>query len=61
MVAIVDAVRSGEIPSSEVVVVVSDKADAGSIAKLGNAGLKPSWLSVTAVNVPNTTLRSLAS
>lgn len=33
MVAIADAVRSGEIPSSEVVVVISDKADAPGLIK----------------------------
>jgi phosphoribosylglycinamide formyltransferase-1 len=33
MVAIVDAVRSGDVPSSEVVVVISDKADAAGLAK----------------------------
>jgi len=33
MVALVDAVRSGEIPDSEVVVVISDKADAGGLDK----------------------------
>ncbi len=40
MVAIVDAVRSGEIPSSEVVVVVSDKADAGGLAKARERGVE---------------------
>ena len=33
MVALVDAVKSGEIPDSEVAVVISDKPDAAGIAK----------------------------
>lgn len=33
MVALVDAVKSGEIPASEVVVVISDKPDAAGLAK----------------------------
>ena len=33
MVALVDAVNSGEIPASEVAVVISDKADAAGLAK----------------------------
>jgi phosphoribosylglycinamide formyltransferase 1 len=33
MVAIVDAVASGEIPASEVAVVISDRADAAGLAK----------------------------
>ena len=33
MVALVDAVKSGEIPASEVSVVISDKADAAGLAK----------------------------
>lgn len=33
MVALVDAVKSGAIPDSRVVVVISDKADAGGLAK----------------------------
>ena len=33
MIALVDAVKSGEIPDSEVVVVISDKRDAAGLAK----------------------------
>ena len=33
MVALVDAVNSGDIPTSEVVVVISDKVDAAGLAK----------------------------
>ncbi|MBK9214540.1 MAG: hypothetical protein IPM59_02925 [Chloracidobacterium sp.] len=33
MVAIIDAVKSGEIPASEVAVVISDKAEAAGLAK----------------------------
>lgn len=40
MVAIVDAVASGEIPSSEVAVVISDKADAGGLAKAKERGIE---------------------
>ena len=40
MVAIVDAVRSGEIPSSEVAVVISDKADAVGLAKARERGVE---------------------
>jgi phosphoribosylglycinamide formyltransferase-1 len=40
MVAIVDAVKSGEIPASEVVVVISDKADAAGLAKAKERGVE---------------------
>ena len=40
MVAIVDAVRSGEIPDSEVVVVISDKADAAGLEKARQRGIE---------------------
>ncbi|CAN5721792.1 hypothetical protein BH24ACI3_BH24ACI3_01830 [soil metagenome] len=40
MVALVDAVRSGEIPGSEVVVVISDKADAAGLAKARERGIE---------------------
>jgi len=40
MVAIVDAVASGDIPSSEVAVVISDKADAGGLAKARERGVE---------------------
>lgn len=40
MVALVDAVRSGEIPASEVVVVISDKADAAGIEKANAHGVE---------------------
>lgn len=40
MVAIVDAVQSGEIPSSEVAVVISDKADAAGLAKARERGVE---------------------
>lgn len=40
MVAIVDAVQSGEIPDCEVVVVVSDKADAAGLAKARERGVE---------------------
>ncbi len=40
MVALADAVASGEIPSSEVVVVISDKADAGGLAKARERGVE---------------------
>lgn len=39
MTAIADAVASGAIPDSEVVCVISDKADAGGIAKAQERGL----------------------
>ena len=40
MVALVDAVNSSEIPSSEVAVVVSDKADAPGLAKARERGVE---------------------
>ena len=40
MVAIVDAVQSGEIPSSEVAVVISDKADAAGLVKARERGVE---------------------
>ena len=40
MVAIVDAVKSGEIPASEVAVVISDKAEAGGLAKARDRGVE---------------------
>lgn len=40
MVALVDAVRSGEVPASEVAVVISDKADAGGLAKARERGVE---------------------
>lgn len=40
MVAIVDAVQSGEIPASEVAVVISDKADAAGLSKAQERGVK---------------------
>ena len=40
MVAIVDAVASGEVPDSEVVVVISDKADAAGLAKARERGVE---------------------
>lgn len=39
MVALVDAVKSGEIPDSEVVAVISDKADAAGLAKAAERGV----------------------
>ncbi len=39
MVALVDAVQSGEIPSSEVTVVISDKADAAGLDKARERGV----------------------
>jgi phosphoribosylglycinamide formyltransferase 1 len=39
MVAIVDAVKSGELPDSQVVVVISDKADAAGLAKAQERGV----------------------
>ncbi len=39
MVALVDAVNSGEIPDSEVVVVISDKADAAGLIKATERGV----------------------
>ena len=40
MVALVDAVTSGEIPDSEVVVVISDKADAAGLARAAERGVE---------------------
>src|SRR6266566_739099 len=40
MVAIVDAVKSGEIPDSEVAVVISDKRDAKGLEKAGTRGVE---------------------
>jgi len=40
MVALVEAVKSGEIPSSEVAVVVSDKADAAGLTKARERGVE---------------------
>lgn len=40
MVALVDAVKSGEIPDSEVVIVISDKADAAGLAKAAERGVE---------------------
>ena len=40
MVALVDAVKSGEIPDSEVAVVISDKADAAGLAKARERGVE---------------------
>lgn len=40
MVALVDAVESGEIPASEVAVVISDKADAAGLAKARERGVE---------------------
>jgi phosphoribosylglycinamide formyltransferase-1 len=40
MVALVDAVKSGEIPDSEVAIVVSDKADAAGLAKARERGVE---------------------
>ncbi len=40
MVALVDAVKSGEIPDSEVAVVVSDKPEAPGLAKAADRGVE---------------------
>ncbi len=40
MVALVDAVKSGEIPASEVAVVVSDKADAAGLQEAEGRGVE---------------------
>lgn len=40
MVALVDAVKSGEIPNSEVAVVISDKPDAAGLAKARERGVE---------------------
>ena len=40
MVALIDAVNSGEIPDSEVAVVISDKAEAAGLAKASERGVE---------------------
>ncbi|HEV7698873.1 MAG TPA: phosphoribosylglycinamide formyltransferase [Pyrinomonadaceae bacterium] len=40
MVAIVDAIKSGEIPDSEVAVVISDKSDAAGLEKAREQGVE---------------------
>lgn len=40
MVALVDAVKSGEIPAGEVAVVISDKADAGGLVRAQERGVE---------------------
>lgn len=40
MVALIDAAKSGEIPASEVAVVISDKADAAGLAKARESGVE---------------------
>src|SRR6185503_6324700 len=40
MVALVDAVKNGEIPNSEVAVVISDKPDAAGIQKAKDRGVE---------------------
>jgi phosphoribosylglycinamide formyltransferase 1 len=40
MVALVDAIKSGEIPDSEVAVVISDKRDAAGLAKAAERGVE---------------------
>ena len=40
MVALVDAVKSGEIPDSEIAVVISDKADVAGLAKAAERGVE---------------------
>lgn len=40
MVALVDAVKSGEIPATGVAVVISDKADAAGLAKAAERGIE---------------------
>lgn len=40
MVAIVDAVQSGEVPASEVAVVISDKTDAAGLVKARERGVE---------------------
>ncbi len=40
MVALVDAVKSGEIPDSEVAMVISDKRDAAGLAKAAERGVE---------------------
>lgn len=40
MVALIDAVKSGEIPAAEVAAVISDKADAAGLAKARERGVE---------------------
>ena len=40
MVALVDAVQSGDIPDAEIAVVISDKADAAGLTKAGERGIE---------------------
>src|SRR5688500_9773031 len=40
MAALIDAVKSGEIPDSKVAIVISDKADAPGLVKAGKAGVE---------------------
>ena len=40
MVALVDAVRSGEIPNAEVVVVISDRSDSAGLDKASERGIE---------------------
>ena len=40
MVAIVDAVRSGEVPDSEIAIVISDKPDAAGLTKAKERGVE---------------------
>jgi phosphoribosylglycinamide formyltransferase-1 len=40
MVALIDAVKSGEIPDSEIVIVISDKIDAAGIGKAVERGIE---------------------
>jgi len=40
MVALVDAVASGEIPNSDVAIVISDQSDAGGLAKAAERGVE---------------------
>lgn len=40
MVSLVDAVKSGEIPDSDVAIVISDKADAAGLAKASQRGVE---------------------
>ncbi|MEO7674315.1 MAG: phosphoribosylglycinamide formyltransferase [Pyrinomonadaceae bacterium] len=40
MAALIDAVKSGEIPASEIAVVISDKRDAAGVAKAAERGVE---------------------
>jgi len=40
MVALVDAIRSGEIPEAEVAVVISDRAEAAGLEKARERGVE---------------------